>query len=257
MRYESMRKRSVLLATIGLSMVGCNSASEQNTVPSSERVTIENTDVQVVGAMRNVMWDGALGGVLNLDTIPVKEGLYGLGPVSYLTGELMIKNGTTYVSRATSDSTMSVTKQSDITAPFFVYTHVSEWEEIDLPTDIVTITDLEQYIDMRTEEHIRPFAFVLKGMVNSASIHIQNLPEGTEVSSPKEAHQGQVNFNLHEEEVEIVGFFSTEHQGVFTHHDSYLHMHLITVDEMQMGHLDKVKFASMKLYLPVQRAGGQ
>lgn len=50
-----------------------------------------NSDVVVVGAMKNVMWKGELGGIISLDTIKNKEGLYGLGPVSYLTGELLIK----------------------------------------------------------------------------------------------------------------------------------------------------------------------
>jgi acetolactate decarboxylase len=50
--------------------------------------------------------------------------------------------------------------------------------------------------------------------------------------------------------VEVVGFFSTEHKGIFTHHDSFLHMHLISSDEKEMGHLDELEIESMKLYLP-------
>jgi len=70
------------------------------------------------------------------------------------------------------------------------------------------------------------------------------------VSSPAEAHQGQTNYYLNNEEVEIVGFFSTEHQGVFTHHDSFLHMHLITKDKSLMGHLDELELDKVTLYLP-------
>ena len=72
------------------------------------------------------------------------------------------------------------------------------------------------------------------------------------MSSPKEAHQGQVDYKLNEEHVDIVGFFSTQHKGIFTHHDSYLHLHLITRDRTKMGHLDDVEFDEMKLYLPIQ-----
>jgi acetolactate decarboxylase len=59
-----------------------------------------------------------------------------------------------------------------------------------------------------------------------------------------------VNYSLGSEEVEIIGFFSTEHQAVFTHHDTYVHLHLMTKDESKMGHLDEVVFDEMKLYLP-------
>ena len=76
------------------------------------------------------------------------------------------------------------------------------------------------------------------------------MPKGTRVSSPDEAHQGQTNYEIANEEAEIIGFFSKEHQGIFTHHDSFLHVHLITKDETKMGHLDELEIDQMKLYLP-------
>ena len=78
-----------------------------------------------------------------------------------------------------------------------------------------------------------------------------NLPKGAAVSSPDDAHKGQVNYTLTNIPCDITGFFSTQHQSIFTHHDTYLHMHLITVDRQQMGHLDKATFdKGMILYLP-------
>src|SRR5690606_38154032 len=84
-----------------------------------------------------------------------------------------------------------------------------------------------------------PFMFKLAGTVEEATIHIVNLPKGSTVSSPAEAHQGQVNYKLNNEESEIMGFFSTQHKTIFTHHDTFLHMHLITKDRKKMGHLDR------------------
>ena len=69
----------------------------------------------------------------------------------------------------------------------------------------------------------RPFAFKLSGKVSKAIIHIQNLPKETKVSSPAEAHQGQTNYEIYNESVEIIGFFSTEHKGIFSHHNSKIH----------------------------------
>lgn len=227
-------------------LVSCDSTpKEKNTVE-----TAAYSDIKVVGAMRNVMWKGELGPRINLDTISDKNGLYGLGPVSYLSGELLINDGQSYVSKVTSDSTMTVEETFKTSAPFFVYGNVTEWNEIDLPADIKTIPDLEGFIDNKTTDVKRPFAFKLTGQVSSAVIHIQNLPAGTKVSSPDEAHQGQTNYNIEKEDAEIIGFFSTEHKGIFTHHDSFLHMHLITKDEAKMGHLDELQIGEMKLYLP-------
>jgi acetolactate decarboxylase len=208
------------------------------------------SEVTIVGAMKNVMWNGELGDRINLDTISNKKGLYGLGPENYLTGELLINGGKSYVSKVTSDSTMTVEKRFDVSAPFLVYANVTEWHEIELPSTITSIKDIENLIDEKTPDFKRPFAFKMTGKLAKASIHIQNLPQGTKVSSPKEAHQGQTNYALKDEEATIIGFFSTEHKGIFTHHDSNVHLHLITKDERKMGHLDELEIETMKLYLP-------
>ncbi|MDF0715617.1 acetolactate decarboxylase [Muricauda sp. 334s03] len=200
--------------------------------------------------MKNVMWSGDLDGKIELDSIQNKSGLYGIGPQSFLTGEILINDGVSYLSKVTSDSTMSVERNFQVSAPFFVYTNVTEWKQIKLPQDIKDIKDVENFLSSMTTEQGTPFAFKLVGDISNAIIHIQNLPMGTKVSSPAEAHQGQTNYSLIDEKVEVIGFFSTKHQGVFTHHDSYLHMHLITKDLSKMGHLDEMEIANMTLFLP-------
>ena len=239
-----MTIKKVIIGIIAIGIFSCN---------SDKKKTISNEtyeDINIVGAMKNVMWKGELGGRINLDTISNKKGLYGLGPESYLTGELLINDGNSYVSKVTSDSTMTVEKRFDVSAPFLVYANVTEWNEIELDSNIKTIQDVEKLIDQKTSKFKRPFTFKLIGKVAKAIIHIQNLPKGTKVSSPKEAHQGQTNYKLKDEEAIIIGFFSTEHKGIFTHHDSNIHLHLITKDESKMGHLDEMEIENMKLYLP-------
>lgn len=231
------------IAILSLLIVSCSNLKEA--APGATY-----TDVKIVGAMKNVMWKGELNGSIRLDTISDKKGLYGLGPLSYLTGELMIKDGKSYVSKVTSDSTMKVEKTFDASAPFFVYANVTEWNKVELPPNVKSIQDLEKLILEKSEGKKQPFAFKVTGKIAKAKIHIQNLPKGTRVSSPDEAHQGQTNYEISNEESEIIGFFSKEHQGIFTHHDSFLHMHLITKDESKMGHLDELEIDQMKLYLP-------
>lgn len=239
-----MTAKLLLFGLLTIFFLDCN--------PSPKEVKSQDiyANIKIAGAMKNVMWKGELDGIIKLDTIKNRKGLYGLGPESFLTGELLINDGQAYVSKVLSDSTMTVEKTFNVSAPFFVYGNVKEWQELELPENIKTIKDLETFIDERTTNIKRPFVFKLSGRIVKAGIHIQNLPKGTKVSSPKEAHQGQTNYNLQDEDVEIVGFFSTVHQGIFTHHDSFLHMHLITKDESKMGHLDEVELANMKLYLP-------
>ena len=121
------------LAALLLSFLSCRSISEQNT---TEKVV-------VTAAMKNVMWDGELFGKITLDTINNKTGLYGLGPEAYLRGEILINDGNIYTSRVLADSTMFVAKSKNVSAPFFVYTNVKNWKEIQLPDSIVNIAVLE------------------------------------------------------------------------------------------------------------------
>lgn len=237
------------IAAFGLLTLVLGSCSSSLYVSNTKETEI-SSPVKIAGAMKNVMWEGQLGSSIDLDTISNKKGLYGLGPLAYLAGELLINDGKSYVSKATSDSTMIVEEQFDVSAAFFVYGNVNEWTQEALPPTVKSCQDLEKYIHEKTQDIKKPFAFKLLGKISNAIIHVQNLPKGAKVSSPTEAHQGQVNFTLKNEEAEIIGFFSTEHKGVFTHHDSFLHMHLITKDLSMMGHLDVLEIDKMFLYLP-------
>lgn len=225
---------------------------EKTNVHISEIATGTSNQVHIVGEMRNVMHKGELSGTISIDTISNKNHLYGLGPVEYLTGEILIIDGKAYKTTVATSTTMHIEENWQVKAPFFVYANVEHWKEIVLPDSIQSIPQLETYIDVITKEAQRPFAFKIYATVETADIHIVNLPKGTKVSSPEDANKNQATYTLTNEEAEIVGFFSTEHQGVFTHHDSFVHMHLMTNDKTRMGHLDKALFksGSAKLYLP-------
>lgn len=214
----------------------------------------ENTSkVHIVGAMKNVMWKGQLQGTINLDTIANKQNLYGLGPMEGLAGELLIINGIAYKSAVVSATEMKVEKTFKAKAPFFVYGYADAFKEFTIPAAVNDLAQLEDFLEKKMEKIQDPFIFRIKGTVKSALIHVVNLPEGSKVSSPDEAHKGQVNYPIENKAVEIVGFFSRNHQSVFTHHDTFMHLHLITEDGSMMGHLDAVQFQPGKvtLYLPL------
>lgn len=208
------------------------------------------TNVRVSGAMKNVMWKGQLYGTIALDTIPNKNHLYGLGPCENLAGEIMVVDGKSYRSKVVSGTEMEVTETFAVKAPFFVYANVTSWQPHDLPKTVTDQVSLEKYLQTLASNREQPFVFKLVGSIVKANIHIVNLPEGKTVASPDDAHTGQVNYGLGSEDVTIVGFYSTEHQAIFTHHDTFIHMHLITAEHLKMGHVEQVQFAgNMKLYL--------
>ncbi|MBL7920707.1 MAG: acetolactate decarboxylase [Bacteroidia bacterium] len=200
--------------------------------------------------MKNVMWKGQLQATINIDTIIKKQNLCGLGPVEYLRGEVMIIDGKCYKSEVINDS-IKVSETYNLKAPFFGYTNVEKWEEVESLPIIITLEQLEKFINKSSKKHKRPFFFKILAIVDTANIHVMDLPLGTVVTSPDIAHaSGQKKFIITNKEVEIIGFFSTEHKSILTHHDTFMHLHLITKDKNQMGHLDSVFFknATIKLY---------
>lgn len=223
---------------MALALVSCSAAACAQNV------------VYVSGAMSHVMKKGQLYGTISLDTIRQPH-LYGVGPVEYLTGEITIVDGKAYTSTVVSPTAMEVKETYDLKAPFFVYTRVDEWQEYTLPDTVTDIETLERHLDNLSREAMRPFAFKLEGVVPSAKIHIMNLPPGTKVNKPADAQKGKAYFPVTNTDAQIIGFFSTEHQTVFTHHDRYIHMHLVSKDRKTMGHIDELLLnKGLKLYLP-------
>src|SRR5690606_26975183 len=72
------------------------------------------------GAMRATMAHGQLAGLIQLDSI-ASPGYYGVGPLEYLRGELLLLDGQAYCATAITDSTMQVDLRPAARAPFFVH----------------------------------------------------------------------------------------------------------------------------------------
>lgn len=227
-----MKLRHLFAVFILFSFIGCSFSNEEK--------RLDNSEVTIAGAMKNVMWKGQLGGIIELDTISNRKGLFGIGPLAGLKGEILLLNGRAYVSRVKPDGTPTVNIEENVTAPFFVYANQNTWEEIVLPENVVDISSIEAFVTEKAEGMDKPFVFKIHGTALKAMYHIQNLADGSVVTNPNEAHAGQQSFTIFNKKMVIVGFYSKNHHGVFTHHDSNMHLHIITSDWSHMGHLDEL-----------------
>ncbi|MBK6629527.1 MAG: acetolactate decarboxylase [Flavobacteriales bacterium] len=140
-------------------------------------------------------------------------------------GELLVIDGHCYVATATSDSTMMVTEQRDVSAPFFVHQRVNTWTLVALPDSVIDLATLDAFLTTAYGMLGAPFAFKLTGTFTDVDAHIVDVPPGTEVHGPDDAHRGNKSYHLSGAVVEAVGFFSTRHKAVFTHHDTNIHVH--------------------------------
>lgn len=197
--------------------------------------------VVATGAMRNTMFNGQLAGLIQLDSI-AKPGTYGIGPLEYLRGELLLWDGHAYRSTAQGDSTMMVEVRPDCKAPFFVHQVVEEWTEIALPDSVVDLRTLDAFLTARFASIAKAFAFKLQGKVTEVHAHIVNVTPGTVINGPDDAHRENKNYRLTDRKMDLLGFFSTKHKAVFTHHDTNIHVHAITTERGWMGHVEALSF---------------
>jgi acetolactate decarboxylase len=209
----------------------------------------QNGPVIATGAMKNTMFEGQLAGLIQMDSLAT-PGTYGLGPLEYLQGELLLIDGTCFVATTTGSRTMQVdVEHGDVRAPFFVHQLVNEWRALDLPGDVTDLASLDAFLTATFGEGVPPFAFRITGLFESIQVHVLDVPPGTEINGPEDAHRHKEHFTINDREAETIGFFSTQHRRVFTHHDANIHVHAITVEKDWMGHVEKMQFDPRKVRL--------
>lgn len=202
----------------------------------------QNGPVVPTGAMRNTLFNGQLAGLIALDSI-AQPGMYGIGPLEYLRGEVLLWDGKVFVSEVEKNVDMHVVQRTEVRAPFFVHQRVEQWTAVALPDSVVDLPTLDAFLTARYGALGTPFAFRLSGPMPSVDVHIVDVPRGTAVNSPEDAHRHNKHHHVEGRTLDLLGFFSTHHHRVFTHHDMNIHVHAITAERDWMGHLEQLRLA--------------
>jgi acetolactate decarboxylase len=208
--------------------------------------------IKVVGKMRDVMWKGDLRGKIATDSLNSKT-TYGLGPIEFLKGEIVLFEGESYVSKVIDSISHEVNKVPSVRAPFFVYSSNSDLKMIEFNLGQYTLNELEEYVNLLYNNYDQPLLIRIDGIFDHIKLHSVNLPEGKKVSAPDEAHEGLTQYDFKNISGSLIGFFSRKHKAVFTHHDSFFHAHFISDDREVLGHIDETNFNSSKVTLKVSQ----
>ncbi|MDZ7846999.1 MAG: acetolactate decarboxylase [Owenweeksia sp.] len=211
--------------------------------------------VMTSGAMRNVMMGIDLSPTVALDTLTAKPSLYALGPLEDLKGEITVYNSQVFVS-SIKDDTINTVIRPNVSAPFLVYAYVEGWKEYELDIDISGLQGIEHLIDSLAQVEGRDvnkaFPVMLQADWDWLEYHIINL-KNTKIEHSHAAHdRAKVKFSRSNAPGRLIGFYSQNHQGVFTHHGEFLHIHYLNTNFPETGHLDDLEHqGKLKLYLPV------
>ncbi|MCH8553641.1 MAG: acetolactate decarboxylase [Schleiferiaceae bacterium] len=204
---------------------------------------------------KNVMMGIDLSPQVQLDTLQPMEHLFALGPVDDLQGEITVIAGQVFYSKAFGDSIVTGI-QSDLKAPFLAFSHVEEFDTIPIDLDVTSLKDLESQLQrIRAEYDIADtvaFPFLLMAQDwQSLQIHIIMRDTAEEVHSHDAHKKAKVHFDFQNTSGTLLGFFSTQHEGVFTHKGQFIHVHFLDDENQITGHLDQIQHkGSVFLLLP-------
>ena len=205
-------------------------------------------EVRVAGNLREMMMDNVTTSNLDLRRLESYAHLYALGAMEDLAGEISIVDGIPLITRVVNDSIVNEST-FEVNATLLVYTQVDRFRTMKINEEL-GLKELEGFLREVSEsrELSQPFAFRVKGTASKIRWHV------VERGSTSHEH-ASTSFNRTETdvEVELLGFYSDHHQGVFTHHGSNTHIHLVNMETGMTAHVhDVIIKADSKLLIPAQ-----
>ncbi|MBT8288845.1 MAG: acetolactate decarboxylase [Bacteroidia bacterium] len=222
-------------------------------IASCQSNNMKVNEVKYSGALKTIM-SGNIQPVLSLDSLSNYKNLYALGAVENLKGEIQIFDGKPSNSFVV-DGSMQIKDGYDLKATLLVYAEVKEWNEFVIKGG--NKDELEKAIFETAKgnglNEDQPFPFLLDGRVATLDWHVIDWKEGdTDHSHDKHKASG-LNGKLMDREVQILGFYSSKHKAVFTHHTTNMHLHFKTADNALAGHIDDLSIGeTIRLKLPRQ-----
>lgn len=217
--------------------------------------------VEYTGGMHIINKERKTYATVLVDTLPQKH-LYGIGPVENLQGEILVWDGKPFVAAITTDSKkpMLLKNVHPLKAIFFVYAQVPAWDTFKLHTAPQNMQQLQSSIGSTAAaagfDTTIPFPFLLYGKIAAGKGHIMYMDTTQKVLTTEVQKAANHSYSFAAVKGQMLGFYSQHHQSVFTHKDSYLHIHFRLNTKYQAGHLDAVAFDDKEpvlLYLPANK----
>jgi acetolactate decarboxylase len=209
--------------------------------------------LRYAGSIREAIMIGKRDGVLDLRTLKGKPDLWGLGALGGLTGEVTIADGLSLLARVGTDHSIQVTESYDGDATICVWAEVPSWQAMSVPPHIRTYSDLEMFVGDTGKKAAltQAFPFVVTGRPKQIAFHVVDAKSDTLPGMTN--HQAiQVRFETHQSEATLVGFWSSQHEGIFTPRGSKMHVHFQSKDNKASGHVQGLDMtqSEMTLRLP-------
>jgi acetolactate decarboxylase len=188
---------------------------------------------------------GDLHGHVALDAFAAVPHLYALGPLEGVRGEVTILDSQPSIARIERDTVVTVSDWR-ARACFLVWAQVPAWDERVADDELADLLSLEgmalTLADAGGFDLRRPFPFRVRGTAAEAAFHVLDKRDALPHDHARH-ERAKVRRTLRDAPLELVGFHSREHRGIFTPADANVHVHLSTTDGRASGHLETIRLA--------------
>jgi alpha-acetolactate decarboxylase len=211
--------------------------------------------LRYTGSIREAIMMGKRDAVLDLRTLNGKPHLWGLGALGGLTGEVTIADGLSLLARVGTDRSIQVTEGYDGNAAICVWAEVPSWQTTSVPPSIRTYSELEMFVGDAGKKAAlsQAFPFVVTGRPKQIDFHVVDAKPDTLPGMA--AHQAiQIPFEAHQSEATLVGFWSSQHEGIFTPKGSKMHVHFQSKDSKASGHVQGLDLTQREMTLRLPKA---
>ena len=157
-----------------------------------------------------------------------------VGALAGLRGEVTVLDGKVRTSRVSGDAIVTTDGAGDGQAALLVVSRVPAWRSVTLRAPIADAAALATALREAGLRPDAPAAFVVEGTLTVLDWHVVDGPH--EHGAPSGLVRHTPGRAL------VVGFYSTAHEGVFTHMGESIHAH-VWIDDAT-GHVDQMAFAA-------------
>ena len=241
-----MSGRLAIIAALALAPAGCGAPGGTGAGAGGDAAMPPRPGVHHWGALHAVMMENDTAAVVALDTLTPDSTLHAVGAAAGLRGEITVLGGAVW--RATPGdgdvATSTVSDSSAAEAALLIAASVPAWREIAIDAPI-PFDSLDARVAALAGgagvDVSQPFAFVIEGPLSALEWHVvdgRRMPEG---ASGHAAHlEATVRRRLEHVSAGLVGFYSTAHEGVWTHRGAHTHVHAVIPAAYASGHVDHV-----------------
>ncbi len=223
----------------------------------STAINAEEIEVKSYGHYQKMIHKKNTAGVVDLTEALKGDNVYAVGAIADGLGEITILDNKVYLDYGKDglgNSLNTIAKNTQ--AVLLARSQVKKWKSVKIADDLTQKQLFAEILNKAKASGMdikKPFPFLLEGEFESLKVHAiagQNPNFGGHGSKQKLFHMAKDE--LIGEDATIVGFYSANNQGVYTHPNESWHLHAVIEDVG--AHVDKIHSgADVILKLPIAK----